>query len=480
MGGGDNRRNPRSLRRPVAVDLFAGAGGFSLGFEQAGFDVVACVEYDPIHAAVHKFNFPRAEVLCTDLLTVSDEDLHQAVRKGCEAHGREEGVRPQVDVVIGGPPCQGFSVGGKLRFDDERNRLVFAFARAVGLLEPQYFVMENVPAIRSAVDSESAATLQENGRGSLLNALFREFDRLGYDVCEEEVLNACEFGVPQDRRRVILVGVLRGTAEPSVPLPTVHPRPKRSSASKPDHEPANTLPLGPSVSEAIRDLPDVDRYETLLSTDEVLLEAKEWPSHQASIYAKRLSGKVQDPEDFSYPRRWNRKRLTSSLRTTHTPATVARFSATPPGTTEPVSRFYRLDPGGLCNTLRAGTGYERGSFSAPRPIHPEMPRVISVREAARLQSFPDWFRFHVTKWHGFRQVGNALPPLLARALGQSIAKSLDIEPVRPAEKLTLGDPKSLCWGMQEATARLGAHAAAPSHGDRTRARASKAPDLLAA
>ena len=131
----------------------------------------------------------------------------------------------------------------------------------------------------------------------------------------------------------------------------------------------------------------------------------------------------------------------------------ARFAATSPGHNEPVSRFYRLDPDGLCSTLRAGTGYERGSFCS-RPIHPSHPRVISVREAARLQSFP--IRFGSTAPSGsFRQVGNALPPILARQLGGAIVRALGAKPVRPRRTVSVGDVASLTWGMQEAVAQLG-------------------------
>ncbi|MFM6055520.1 MAG: DNA cytosine methyltransferase, partial [Sphaerospermopsis kisseleviana] len=114
--------------------------------------------------------------------------------------------------------------------------------------------------------------------------------------------------------------------------------------------------------------------------------------------------------------------LTSSLRTKHSPASEERFASTPHGKNEPISRFYKLDPDGLCNTLRAGTASNKGAFTSPRPIHPFTPRCITVREAARLHSFPDWFRFHPTKWHGFRQIGNSVPPLLAQAVAAEIIK----------------------------------------------------------
>jgi len=486
VGEGGKRARDAPPRRPVAVDLFAGVGGFALGFEQAGFDVVAGVEYDPIHAAVHAFNFPRTEVVCADVAAVSGETLLDAIRLGCESHGREDGANPRVDVVIGGPPCQGFSVGGKLKFDDERNRLVFAFARAVSLIRPLYFVMENVPAIRSATDVEPGEASAAPDPGSLLNALFAEFDRLGYDVCEEEILNACDFGVPQDRRRLILFGALRGHAEPRLPDATVRARPKRFLGTLESASKDESAPLGPSIHDAISDLPDLDRYDALLASDSIAIPTGDWGFENASDYAKAMHGDILDSTDFSYPRAWDSGELTSSLRTTHSAATAARFAATRPGQAEPVSRFYRLDPRGLCNTLRAGTGYERGSFSAPRPIHPTYPRVISVREAARLQSFPDWFRFHATKWHGFRQVGNALPPLFARELGRAVIDALGVQVRCPEATLSLGDEQCLSWGMQEAVERLGLRgSAAPSHTDRARSRkrargSAAAPESLAA
>ena len=115
--------------------------------------------------------------------------------------------------------------------------------------------------------------------------------------------------------------------------------------------------------------------------------------------------------------------LTGCLLTRHSDLTKARFSATAPGSVEPVSRFFRLPTDGAARTIRAGTTKEQGSFTAPRPIHPKEPRCITTREAARLHSFPDWFRFHVTKWHGFRQVGNSVPPFLAKAVAKTIFRS---------------------------------------------------------
>jgi len=134
---------------------------------------------------------------------------------------------------------------------------------------------------------------------------------------------------------------------------------------------------------------------------------------------------LADPGDFSHARDHSNGRLTGCGRIDHTAEVVRRFEATKPGTREGISKFYRLRKDGIAPTLRAGTDGSRGSYSAARPIHPIKPRCITVREGARLHSFPDWFEFHSTKWHGFRQVGNSVPPLLARAVARSVYYALN-------------------------------------------------------
>lgn len=170
----------------------------------------------------------------------------------------------------------------------------------------------------------------------------------------------------------------------------------------------------------------------------------------ASSYARRLRGLQADPTDFSHPREFDSDLLTCSLRTEHTPDSMRRFAETVGGTTEPISRFFKLDSAGRCNTLRAGTDSARGAFTSPRPIHPSLPRVITVREAARLHSYPDWFRFHSTKWHGFRQIGNSVPPLLGRAVAASVLRALGCTPVRGTQPLSLGPVRLLTLNMRQA------------------------------
>lgn len=441
--GRHSKRAPRA-RRPTAVDLFSGAGGLSLGFEQAGFDVLASVEYDPVHAATHEFNFPMTEVLCADLAKLRTEDLQTAIEVGALRHGRAAESPAEIDVVFGGPPCQGFSSIGKRLIDDERNQLVFHFFRVVSELRPRYFTMENVPG------------MTRGGHAGILEQLIGEFEGIGYRTVEPyRVLNAADYGVPQERKRLFLIGARDDLALPEYPAPSVRPVPKRARRARALFD--DTLPAGPSVWDAIGDLPDLDRFEELKNSDSVRIGTREMAriERRASDYARRLRGLDRDPADRSYPREWDPAVLTGSARTIHTATSIERFAETPVGETEPVSRFYRLDPSGLCNTLRAGSGSERGAFTSPRPIHPRLPRVLSVREAARLHSFPDWFRLHETKWHGFRQIGNAVAPLVGRAVAAQLAKAMGLAPARPRTKLERGDDALLRLTMQEAIAHYG-------------------------
>lgn len=386
-------KNGKGVERPIGIDLFAGAGGLSLGFEQAGFDVAAAVEIDPIHSSVHEFNFPNCAIVCADASKIAGADIRRAAKLN--------GAR--VDVVFGGAPCQGFSLIGKRALDDPRNRLLLEFVRLTVDLDARYFVFENVKGLTVGQPRQ------------LLDELIDTFHDNGYNVLlPYRVLNAAEFGVPQDRRRLFLIGAKKG-----LPLPQY---------------PTVVAAAHTTVWEAIGDLPDADEYPELVESD-VVAKAR---FGKASRYARVLRGLAEDSRDFSYPREWNPKRLTSSMRTEHTPLSQRRFKATESGRVETVSRFLKLDPDGICNTLRAGTGSDRGAFTSPRPIHPYAPRCITVREAARLHSYPDWFRLHTTKWHGFREIGNSVPPLLGRAVAAEVLKAINAEPRRPQNTIELG------------------------------------------
>jgi DNA (cytosine-5)-methyltransferase 1 len=408
-------------KRPIGIDLFAGAGGMSLGFEQAGFDVAAAVEIDPIHCAIHKFNFPDTAVLPRSVVGLKAADIRLAAGIG---------NRP-IDCVFGGPPCQGFSLIGHRAFEDPRNNLVLEFVRLVAELDARTFVFENVKG------------LTVGKHRAFLDELVAAFDRAGYAVrLPWHVLDAANFGAPQHRQRLILFGAKKGTKSPDYPLPVCNAADER--------RPISGLSIGPTCKEALGDLPDADRFATLIEMDAVSTTAFADPSP----YAAEMRCLSNDAWHRGYVRNWNPGVLTSSARTAHTDISRCRFAETAPGEVEPISRFFKLPPQGLSNTLRAGTDGARGAFTSPRPIHYKYRRCITVREMARLHGFPDWFRFHSTKWHGARQIGNAVPPPLARAIATAVVKALGLRPGLGGT-IDLGDPALLYMEMSEAAEHFG-------------------------
>lgn len=408
--------------RPIGVDLFAGAGGMSLGFEQAGFDVLAAVEIDPIHALTHKYNFPKCKVFSQSVVDLSGSDIRRASTIGSRA----------VDVVFGGAPCQGFSLIGHRALDDPRNQLVLEFVRLVVELDAKAFVFENVKG------------LTVGRHRAFLDELVEAFDAAGYHVrLPWQVLDAAHYGVPQHRERLILMGTKKGVALPTYPDKKTTPADGKRGVVG--------VPIGPTCSDALGDLPDADEFPRLLETDAVTAEAL--PS--LSPYALEMRSLSNNAWHFGHHRQWSPSLLTSSARTVHTPISKRRFSETLPGTVEPISRFFKLSADGLSNTLRAGTDGARGAFTSPRPIHYKYARCVTVREMARLHSFPDWFRFHATKWHGARQIGNAVPPALARAVAGQIISALKIEPEASSEVVELGNPAWLTVEMSEAAEHFG-------------------------
>ncbi len=438
--------DPAMTRRPIAVDLFAGVGGLSLGFEQAGFDVVAAVEIDPIHAAAHRYNFPDCAVIPRSVAELSGDRIRQLA---------DLGERP-IDIVVGGPPCQGFSLIGQRMLDDARNGLVQDYVRIVRELAPDYFLFENV---KGLTVGQHRAFLKE---------LVEAFQGVGYRVALPwRVLNAARYGVPQQRERLFILGARSGLPMPGYPqFQNRLPEP----TSTPD-----LLPPGPTCRDALADLPDADAFEALRDSDSVADAA--WG--EPSAYARMLRCMTRESWYCGYRRHWNPLTLTASTRTEHTAISRRRFRETLPGQVEPISRFFRLPPDGLCNTLRAGTDSARGAFTSPRPIHYAHERCITVREMARLHGFPDWFRFHQTKWHGARQIGNAVPPPLARALACEFLAAMGLQPVQPKPIVDLGDPALLAMDMSEAARHFGIEVPIARRDRKSGARKRKQTDIEA-
>ncbi len=413
---------PSKSRRPTAIELFSGAGGMALGFEQAGFDVLAAVDLDPVHLAAHERNFPLCEPVCADVAELNRDRIMPAARSGYRRH-YPGGRLAAVDCVFGGPSCQGFSVIGSRKRDDPRNELVSEFARVVTAIRPRWFVMENVPGLVSPayrpVLDEFYATLRGNG----------------YVIAEPWVLNARNHGVPQERKRVFVVGARAGSEVPVAP---------------------GIVESRVPVRDALDDLPALSRFASLKRADDLVLSAPQLAAMLASQsdYVRALN--AGDANDRSDPRRWDPARLTSVGLTIHRPDVVDRFRKLKPGDRDEVGRLPKLDADGQSPTLRAGTGRDHGSFTSARPLHHRSLRVITVREAARLHGFPDWFGFHATKWQGFRQVGNAVPPPLARAVAAQIVAAAGLVPARRTASLVALGPRSLLeYTLTEAADRYG-------------------------
>ena len=241
----------KNFIRPIGVDLFAGAGGMSLGFEQAGFEVRAAVELDPIHSCIHHFNFPSCRVLPQSVRNISGDSIRETAN-----------INGKVDVVFGGAPCQGFSMIGQRILDDPRNSLVRDFVRIVSELDADYFVFENVKG------------LTVGSHRKFLVELIGAFEAQGYSIrLPWLVLNAASYGVPQDRKRLFLLGAKQGLKLPEYPP---------SITTRADYDCELGLIQGPSCQDALADLPDANQYRELSETDEVLIQAWGVPSRYAS------------------------------------------------------------------------------------------------------------------------------------------------------------------------------------------------------
>lgn len=360
------------------VDLFCGAGGFSLGAHQAGFHTTLAVDIDKKLTSSFEQNFPTATLLHADISEIGAAEIkHKASLKRDELAG-----------VIGGPPCQGFSLIGRRDFNDPRNRLVWHFFRVVKELQPKFFIMENVPGL-----------LLRDAK----NALDEGLSELGgFTVVGPIVLDAHDFGAATERERVVIVGYKKNYVS------KISSNDLSSAKKKKKY----------SVRDAITDLPEPQ--------DSEWLPYKKKTDEELSSYAKRArSVPATNLGSVECRQRLQRDEVSGVQRTAHTLEVVERFRDVEPGHTDAVSRCPRLKWSEAAPTLRAGTGPEKGSYQSIRPIHPTADRVITVREAARLQGFPDWFQFHTTKWHSFRMIGNSVSPPMSGTLLRLMSERLE-------------------------------------------------------
>jgi DNA (cytosine-5)-methyltransferase 1 len=404
------------------LDLFAGCGGMSLGLEAAGFDIACSVEFDPVHSLVHHINFPYGATICSDVSKVTGEDILKKIAP-LDYTG--------IDVIVGGPPCQGFSHIGKRQLDDSRNKLVFEYLRLVKELQPKYFIFENVPGIGSGKNKP------------FLDELIEAFKLAGYKIeMPIKVLDASHYGVAQKRRRLILIGSRNDVSPAKYPDPTHTALENGTPSLFREHQPI----LG--AADVIENLASFDVFKGI---DEGI--------DASQIKYSNLNTSLSLEPTGLYSKCHRRKhdgKVYGHVGSVHKELSVGRFRDTECGKTETISRFFKLHPDLPCHTIRAGTASDHGAHTAPRPIHYSVPRCISIREAARLHSFPDWFQLHRTIWHGFREVGNAVAPLLAKALGESLLSAMKInQNDLPTKECASVDMALLKYSMTDASNHWG-------------------------
>ena len=345
------------------VNLFSGGGGFACGAERVGSSVILAVDKDAVLTSSHAKNFPKSKLVLADVRSMAGETVRSAAKM-------------EIDGIIGGPPCQGFSGIGKRNPADPRRELVWHFCRIVEEVQPKFFVMENVPGLAYAGSREVLDTALGMVRGR-------------YSVLGPLILEARQFGGATTRPRLFVIGIHKDHGE---------------SLSEADicrfSKPTTT------VREAIADLEGAVAIGEIGGFDVWRIRKNE-----------KASGYAQD--------RWTESRtFTGHRKATHSLEVATRFGVVPQGGIDRVGRHPRLAWAEQCPTIRAGTGSYRGSYLAVRPIHPESPRVITVREAARLQGFPDAHVFHPTVWHSFRMIGNSVCPIVAEAIFGAIKEKL--------------------------------------------------------
>jgi DNA (cytosine-5)-methyltransferase 1 len=362
------------------VDLFCGCGGFGLGAKLAGFDVVVAVDIDKTLQSAYARNFPNTNVVNGDLSKMNNKEWSALLDNQI------------IDGVIGGPPCQGYSRMGKGDVNDPRRSLLGHFFRTVNIISPKFFVMENVEGLLDDKNSEE-----------LFKAI--KIADKKYRVLEPIVIDASKFGAPTKRKRVVVIGYdPRFINEIAI-----------SEILSIENTPVTVKDAIQDISEPVPQQKDVEQHG--------------WAGYKTVKKLSHYATKMRTPPDvkvgWPVAIEYLKTGITSgNFDTIHDPKVSARYGSIVPGETDPISRSKRLSWDGVCPTLRAGTGADKGSHQAVRPLHPNRPRVITVREAARLQGFPDWFSFHKTKWHSFRMIGNSVSPLVSEGVLAAIKRKL--------------------------------------------------------
>jgi DNA (cytosine-5)-methyltransferase 1 len=343
------------------LDLFSGAGGLAHGFRAAGFKTIAGIDSDSSSLKTFARNFPEARTVCEDLSSISSE-LGRYLKS----------LQGKIDVIVGGPPCQGFSIAGKRLINDPRNSLYRHYIETVQVVKPKYVVIENVPTIRTM------------GGGKIAAAIVEDLESLGYQV-RVETVNASDYGVPQNRKRAFFIAK-KGAEPVFFPKPLT---PQKKITTK----------------DAIGDLPLVEDY-----FDDLPI-----------AYSKKAKN------EYQRKMRQGSKNLHNHWSVAHTKQTKSIIALVPDGGN------YKNLPKRLQGTRRVNIAWTRMASNLPsftidaghnHHFHYEANRVPTVRECARIQSFPDSFVFLGNKTSQYRQVGNAVPPILAEVIAKLIYEDL--------------------------------------------------------
>lgn len=389
----------KPYRPPLSsIDLFCGAGGITQGFKQAGYHCIYANDFMPEAIETFRHNNPTTFAECKSIQEVNASELRQKL-------GIQKG---ELDVLVGGPPCQGFSINAPSRFlNDPRNSLFKHYARFVEEFSPKTFVFENVPGLLSM------------GDGAIFQKILQVFNELGYNL-SVKILFGPHYGIPQERWRLILLGSRYGELS--------HPAPTHFAKGRANFRGGSTLtiPLNSedlerllpavNVGDAIRDLPKLTMGEGAEEVD--------YTTDPTSAYALRL----RNPDGITF------NHVAAKL----SKQNVERMQHVPPGgswrdiphellprgmqqarKSDHTKRYGRLSFEGLSGTVLTKCDPHWGTVFLP-----DQDRTLSVREAARLQSFPDQYRFLGSRVSQYVQVGNAVPVLMARAIAQAVRDHL--------------------------------------------------------
>lgn len=384
----------------AVIDLFSGVGGLSLGAARAGFSLALAVEKDSHIIEAHKKNFHGCKHLQGNLMEFSGNKLLE-----------EAGIsKKELAGVIGGPPCQGFSYIGRRCAKDSRNLLFIRFFELVAEMNPCFFMAENVPGIME----DSHEHIRKSAYALVPN----------FNILSPIRVKASDYGAPTKRERYFFIGVrkdLNVLLEEGDFMPSL-------SIQKID------------VKTALKGLPTT--IKDTWKTEELGWRCVRTQSN--SYFWDRIQGNIpQGMGEKEALEKYENGRVSGCLGTKHGKETSGRYAKLGAGAQDKISKSTRLRLNDYCPTLRAGTGPDKGSYQAVRPIHPTEPRVITPREAARLQGFPDWFRFDASKWHSFRMIGNSVSPLVSEILLRTIKNKIETKNTPVSRKVIYDQLASL-------------------------------------